>query len=228
MQINEIFSSIDGEGIRTGYPVTFIRSQFCSLNCKYCDTAYSLEPFDEYGNPQFTHLSIEEIVDECKRLGNKRITFTGGEPLIQKDARSLVSALTQLGYEVNIETNGNIPLDIITEEIADCPIDQDKVIITMDWKSPSSGMREKMLADNLKHLTKKDVLKFVVGSKEDLDDMKNLLDQNNLDCHIFVSPIFGDIEPEDIVSYILDNNLQQVRVQLQLHKIIWDPAKRGV
>ena len=162
MQINEIFSSIDGEGIRTGYPVTFIRSQFCSLNCKYCDTAYSLEPFDEYGNPQFTYLGIDEIVDECKRLGNKRITFTGGEPLIQKDARSLVSALTQLGYEVNIETNGNIPLDVITEEIADCPIDQDKVIITMDWKSPSSCMREKMLLDNLKHLTKKDVLKFVV------------------------------------------------------------------
>jgi 7-carboxy-7-deazaguanine synthase len=193
-----------------------------------CDTAYSLSALDENGKPQYTHLSIEEIISECERLGNKRITFTGGEPLIQKDARSLVSELTKRGYEVNIETNGNVALNIITDEIDSCPIDQSKVILTMDWKSPSSGMREKMLLDNLKHLTKKDVLKFVVGSKEDLDDMKNLLDQNNLNCHIFVSPIFGDIEPEDIVSYILDNNLQQVRVQLQLHKIIWDPAKRGV
>ena len=85
-----------------------------------------------------------------------------------------------------------------------------------------------MVPDNLEYLKEKDVLKFVVGSKEDLDDMRLLLDSRSLNCHIFVSPVFGKINPEEIVDYILDNNLQQVRVQLQLHKIIWDPDKRGV
>ena len=98
MQINEIFSSIDGEGIRTGYPVTFIRSQFCSLKCTYCDTKYSLSPFDEEGRPQFTILTVDEIISECDRLGNKRITFTGGEPLIQSDAKELISRLTREDY----------------------------------------------------------------------------------------------------------------------------------
>lgn len=225
MQINEIFSSIDGEGIRTGYPVTFIRTQFCSLKCVYCDTAYSLEAYDSCGNKQYTDMTVTEILEECNKLGNKRITFTGGEPLIQKDAVELLEVLTANGYEVNIETNGNIPLADLVDIVT---IDSNKIIITMDWKSPSSGMRDKMLLDNLKCLHSKDVLKFVVGSKEDLDDMKHIIQTNDLKCSIFVSPIFGDIEPADIVSYVLENNLQNVRVQLQLHKIIWDPGKRGV
>ena len=225
MQINEIFSSIDGEGIRTGYPVTFIRTQFCSLKCKYCDTAYSLEAYDDCGNKQYTDMTIQEVVEKCNQLGNKRITFTGGEPLIQKDAIELLQVLTNNGYEVNIETNGNVSIENVVNDIT---IDSNKIIITMDWKSPSSGMRDRMLIDNLKLLKNKDVLKFVVGSIEDLDDMKNLLQTNEINCNIFVSPIFGDIEPSNIVNYVLENNLQQVRVQLQLHKIIWHPATRGV
>lgn len=228
MQINEIFSSIDGEGIRTGYPVTFIRTQFCSLNCRYCDTNYSLEAYDSCGNKQYRDMAISEILDECYKLGNKRITFTGGEPLIQKDAVELISCLTNKGYEVNIETNGNVSLKHIVNSDSQFPIIPDKIIITMDWKSPSSGMRDRMLSYNFNYLTEKDVLKFVVGSLEDLEDMKNVLSIYKPKCHIFVSPIFGDIEPSKIVEYILENNLQNVRVQLQLHKIIWDSTKRGV
>lgn len=228
MQINEIFSSIDGEGIRTGYLVTFIRTQFCSLKCSYCDTAYSLEACDAQGNKQYTDMTVDEIVKKCKELGNKRITFTGGEPLIQKDAKELLSKLTLNDFEVNIETNGNIPLKPFKKFDIDMPIAQCNIIMTMDWKSPSSGMREKMLEENLYSLGFRDVLKFVVGSKEDLDDMKNLVQNHRLNCEIFVSPVFGKIEPAEIVEYIKENNLQNVRMQLQLHKIIWDPAKRGV
>lgn len=228
MQINEIFSSIDGEGIRTGYLVTFIRTQFCSLNCSYCDTAYSLQPYDSDGNKQYCDMTVDEIVEKCKELGNRRITFTGGEPLIQKDAKELISKLTLNDFEVNIETNGNINLKHITKFDINMPIARNNMIITMDWKSPSSGMRDKMLESNLGCLSFNDVLKFVVGSKEDLDDMKLVLQNHHIRGHVFVSPVFGEIELPEIVDYIKDNNLQNVRMQLQLHKIIWEPSMRGV
>lgn len=229
MQINEIFSSIDGEGIRTGYLVTFIRSQHCTLKCTYCDTLYSLEPLDSNGNKQYTDMTVEEIVAKCKELGNNRITFTGGEPLMQKDAKELLSKLTLAGFEVNVETNGNIPIRDYRTIDLDLPIAQNRLIMTMDWKSPSSGMRDKMVVDNLYCLSNSDVLKFVVGSKEDLDDMKNTLEQYKIRCNnIFVSPIFGQIEPKDIVEYLKENNMQNVRMQLQLHKFIWPVEMRGV
>ena len=229
MQINEIFSSIDGEGIRTGYLVTFIRSQHCSLNCTYCDTLYSLKPTDEAGNKLYKDMSVDEILEVCKKHGNSRITFTGGEPLIQKDAKELLSKLTLAGYEVNVETNGNIPLREFRTMDIDMPIAQNRLIMTMDWKSPSSGMRNKMVEDNLYCLNASDVLKFVVGSKEDLDDMKDTLNKHKIRCNnIFVSPIFGQIEPKDIVEYLKENNMQNVRMQLQLHKFIWPVEMRGV
>ena len=225
MQINEIFSSIDGEGIRTGYLVTFIRTQFCSLSCIFCDTSYSLTPKDENGNLQYKNMTVDEIITQVEKLGNKRITFTGGEPLIQLDAEELVEKLTQKGYEVNIETNGAVDLKSI---VTNKKIDQSKVIYTMDWKSPYSGMRDKMVYTNLDLLKEKDVLKFVVGTLEDLEDMKTIVTRNNLKCSIFISPVFGKIEPVELVKYIQNNNLQNVRVQLQLHKLIWPVDMRGV
>lgn len=225
MQINEIFSSIDGEGIRTGFIVTFIRTQFCSLNCTYCDTSYSLTATDSQGNKQYTDMSVDEIIDKCNELGNRRITFTGGEPLIQKDALELVSKLTKQGFEVNIETNGNID---IAPYYNNPDIVSDNLIMTMDWKSPYSGMRHKMLDTNLAMLTTNDVLKFVVADYEDLQDMLTIITNNELKCHIFVSPVFGKIALPDIVEFIKQHNLQNVRMQLQLHKIIWEPEMRGV
>ena len=225
MQINEIFSSIDGEGIRTGHLVTFIRTQFCSLNCTYCDTSYSLTACDESGNKQYVDMTVDDIVDKCKQLGNKRITFTGGEPLIQKDALQLVSKLTTEGFEVNIETNGNID---ISSYYNNSDIVSNNLIMTMDWKSPYSGMRQRMLQSNLSLLTENDVLKFVVADSEDLQDMLAVVTSNDLKCHIFVSPVFGKIVLSDIVDFLKEHNLQNVRMQLQLHKIIWEPEMRGV
>lgn len=231
MQINEIFSSIDGEGIRTGYPVTFIRSQFCNLKCLYCDTKYSWEACDNEGNQQYTVMSVEEIVDKCFELKNKRITFTGGEPLIQKDAPELVAALLENGFEVNIETNGAVNLKDFELKLVDVLTDDEllnNLIYTLDYKTASSGMEDKMIMENIPFLVDGDVLKFVVGSKEELDRMKEIVEQCQPQAEVFVSPVFEKIEPKDLVEYVLENDLQQVRVQIQLHKIIWDPEKRGV
>lgn len=226
MQINEIFSSIDGEGIRTGYPVTFIRSQFCNLKCIYCDTMYSWDAKDANGCLQYKDMTIDEIVDKCKELKNRRITFTGGEPLIQKDAADLVNRLLDEDFEVNIETNGAVDLKEFDEKITSKNLYN--LIYTLDYKTASSGMEDKMILSNLEYIGADDVLKFVVGSKEELDKMKEIITSYNVEAEIFVSPVFEKIQPKELVEYILENNLQNVRVQLQLHKIIWNPEMRGV
>lgn len=225
MQINEIFSSIEGEGIRAGYLATFIRTQFCNLKCTYCDTKYSWDTKDDKGCLQYRDMTVGEIINKCKNLGNKRITFTGGEPLLQLDSKVLLLNLLKEGYEVNIETNGSININDYTY----IPnTDLSNLIITMDWKSPSSGAREEMLLSNLMYLRGHDVLKFVVGNKEDLDDMREVVNSLPRACNIFVSPVFGEIEPKDIVEYLKENNLQNIRMQLQLHKFIWPVEMRGV
>lgn len=225
MNINEIFSSIDGEGIRTGHLTTFIRSFGCNLLCSYCDTLYAVKPQNEEDKSKaFKAMTIKEIVSKCRELKNRRITFTGGEPLIQLDADELINSLTEANFEVNIETNGAVEL----ESHINNWINNDRIIITMDWKSPSSRMRDKMIESNLELLNNKDVLKFVVGSQEDLQDMLNIISTHELDCNIFVSPVFGNIEGKDIVKFMQKHDLQNVRVQIQLHKYFWPPEMRGV
>lgn len=213
MLVNEIFKSIEGEGIRMGYPVTFIRLYGCNLNCSYCDTRYSCEGQDG------TEMSVSEVIEKAKEAGVKRITLTGGEPLIHKNAEELVDGLVNEGFEVNIETNGSVDI---------YPYIKENVIITMDYKSISSGMADKMNHKNLKYLRNQDVLKFVVEDKKDLDDMKRIIETYSPSCSIFVSPVFGKIELPDMVDYIKDNELNECRIQVQLHKIIWEPTKRGV
>lgn len=221
MQINEIFNSIEGEGIRSGYLATFIRTQGCNLRCIYCDTKYS---WDE--NNGFVDMSINEIIDKCRELGNRRITLTGGEPLLQQDAVKLVEDLTKEGFEVNIETNGAVDLKPL---IKNDDIERHNLIITMDWKSPSSLMRDQMIWSNLLLLQQQDVLKFVVGSHEDLMDMvQTLLATENVSYSVFVSPIFGQIEGREIVEFMKQYHLEKVRLQLQLHKYVWPPEMRGV
>ena len=232
MLINEIFKSIDGEGIRTGYPVTFIRSYGCNLLCTYCDTLYAVDPQTEEDKENaFVTMTPDEILAKCKEFGLTKITFTGGEPLIQKDAPELVALLLDNDYEVNIETNGAVDLKEFNDKLVDVLANDEtlnNLIYTLDYKCPSSGMEDKMILDNIDYLNDIDVLKFVVGTQEDLDKMKQIVEQYTPECNIFVSPVFGQIEPKDIVQYILDNNLQNVRVQLQLHKLIWNVNQRGV
>jgi 7-carboxy-7-deazaguanine synthase len=214
LKVNEIFSSIEGEGIRTGQLVTFIRLYGCNLNCSYCDTRYSCE------NGDYKIMTVLDILAEVERLNISRVTLTGGEPLIHPFVGELINALIDEGYEVNIETNGSIDIYPYTLK--------EDIIITMDYKSISSGMADKMNHKNLKYLRNQDVLKFVVEDKKDLDDMKRIIETCSPSCSIFVSPVFGKIELPDMVDYIKDNELNECRIQVQLHKIIWEPTKRGV
>ena len=234
IQINEIFESIEGEGIRTGYIATFIRTQFCNLKCSYCDTKYSWEACDDSGEQQYVVMSIEEIIDKCFEFGNKKVTLTGGEPLIQKEAPELVAALLENGFEVNIETNGAVDLTDFESRMVDILSDDELVnnlIYTLDYKCPSSGEEEKMIMDNITFLVKGDCLKFVVGTQEDLQHMKSVVDQyvpNPITFEVYVSPVFGQITGAEIVQFMRDNRMTNVRAQVQLHKIYWDPETRGV
>ena len=211
MKVVEIFKSIDGEGIRVGYPVTFIRLAGCNLRCNYCDTKYS------YEDEKFTEMTPQEIYIKVYKLGGKRITLTGGEPLIHKDVKVLVDLLIQKGYEVNIETNGSVDITLFLDK---------HTIITMDYKCASSDMEDKMLLDNISKLRKQDVLKFVVSDDNDLDTVQRIY--QNTKATVYISPVFGRIEPKQIVEYMLEHNMENCRVQVQLHKIIWNPNERGV
>ena len=211
MKVVEIFKSIDGEGIRVGYPVTFIRLAGCNLRCNYCDTKYS------YENEKFTEMTPQEIYNRVYKLGGRRITLTGGEPLIHKDVKVLVDLLIQKGYEVNIETNGSVDITLFLDK---------HTIITMDYKCAGSGMEDKMLLDNISKLRKQDVLKFVVSDDNDLNTVQRIY--QNTKATVYISPVFGRIEPKQIVEYMLEHNMENCRVQVQLHKIIWNPEERGV
>lgn len=224
MKICELFLSIDGEGIRTGDTAVFIRKTKCNLCCSYCDSTYT------FTDDEAMDMSVDEIVSKCVEIGKgcKRVTFTGGEPLYcrtpeqEEETVNLITALTACGFEVNVETNGAISL------VKWLDVVRANGFFTMDWKSISSGMSKKMIESNLALLDENDVLKFVVGSTEDLDQMKQLLETHSVKAKCYVSPVFGKIQPVDLVNYVIDNELHNVRVQIQMHKYVWAPDKRGV
>lgn len=223
MRVVEIFKSIDGEGIRAGLPTTFIRLFGCNLHCSYCDTRYGCE-----GNDYIT-MSVREIVEECHRLEVESITITGGEPLIHEGIESLIEQLLFDGFWVNIETNGTIdPYKFVQKSLACKYLGDGNLFFTMDYKSPSSGMNDKMDLANFRSLKRYDVLKFVVGSYEDLDKAIGVLDELKTTANVYFSPVFGEIEPKTIVEYILQHKLYDCKVQLQMHKVIWPVDKRGV
>lgn len=208
-KVNEIFDSIEGEGKRAGELATFIRLSGCNLRCSYCDTAYAFS--------EGTKMTIPEIVS---KVHYHNVTLTGGEPLCQ-NIGYLLDALQS--HIVNIETNGSIPVQAFH--------DYSNVFFTIDYKCKSSGMTDKMYLRNFSKLRKRDVLKFVVGSREDLEEAVYIYHRQHVertDCKVYVSPVFGKIEPAEIVEFLKRNDLQKWRVQLQLHKFIWAPEKRGV
>lgn len=211
MNVIEIFSSIEGEGTRAGELCTFIRLAECNLRCSYCDTEYSFTGGKE--------MSVEEIMQVVDGYGNYNVTITGGEPLLQ-DLTELLNVMNK--YFVNIETNGSInPVPLYG--------DYTNVIFTVDYKCPSSKQEEFMNnGEALQDLEDCDVIKFVVGSLDDLNRMRQLIEENEFKAQVYVSPVFGKIEPKDIVDYMKTYNLQGVRLQLQIHKFIWPPDMKGV
>ncbi len=221
MKVVEIFNSIEGEGKRAGLPCTFIRLYGCNLKCSYCDSRYACEGGD------YTEMSIGEIVKQVKNFGCPNITLTGGEPLLHYETNELLrrladlTRLTGIHYQINVETNGSITPGLVTSAPHD-------IFYTMDYKTKASGMSEHMNLYAISTLNENDVLKFVVGSEEDMEQALELTHQMKVKAQIYLSPVFGQIEPVKLVEFVQKHELWNWKVQLQLHKFIWDPNERGV
>ena len=219
LQVVEKFVSINGEGRRCGQLATFIRFAGCNLNCGYCDTAWANDR-----KVAFDPMTAEEVYAYIKETQVTNVTLTGGEPLLQQDMGELLELLSQdPELYVEIETNGSVLLSKFSDL-------ENPPSFTMDYKLPSSGMERMMALENFDHLTEKDTVKFVSGSMEDLEKARELINKYKLTekTSIFISPVFGDIELESIVDFMKDNQMNGVNMQVQLHKIIWDPNERGV
>lgn len=210
MKVSEIFYSIEGEGIRAGIPCVFIRLYGCNLHCSYCDSQYACK------GDKFRVMSVQNIVDEVKTYGCPNVTITGGEPLIHPGIEKLIKALMNENYALNIETNGSVvpPLD--------------GPIYTVDFKTNASGMTDSMVEKAFTVLDERDVIKFVVGSTGDLEQALSFIEGHNIKANIFVSPVFDKIDLEVIADWLKEHKLFNWRMQLQLHKYIWDPDQRGV
>ena len=218
----EKFISIDGEGPTSGELATFIRFQGCNLRCSYCDTKYS---WDEESINNVEILSAEEIYDYIKSTKVKNVTLTGGEPLIQKNISSLLELLNNdKDLVVHIETNGSVNIKEFKDKYKN-------IIFILDYKSPSSNMMKQMDKENFDLIDKKDMYKFVIGSKEDINKALEIIKLYKLQnkCLVYFSPVFdSSLTMEEIVDFMKENNLNNVRLQVQLHKIIWDKEVRGV
>lgn len=217
LKINEIFYSIQGESSHAGKPCVFVRLTYCNLRCSYCDTEYAF-----YDGKDMT---IDEIVTEVTRYQCKTVEITGGEPLIQKTVHHLMTRLCNEGFSVLIETGGSLDISQIDP----------RVIRIMDLKCPSSNMVHKNLYENIPYLRPDDEIKFVIGTREDYDWTLEQIRKYGIHQKVNVilfSPVFGVIEPVQIVDWMLEDHIQNeipnIRFQIQMHKVIWSPETKGV
>lgn len=217
LRITEIFHSIQGESTWAGSPCTFVRLTGCPLRCVWCDTAYSFEGGEKK--------SLQEIHQEVDRFGCPVVEITGGEPLIHPNAVLLTQELLDRDYTVLVETSGSVdvsPLDTRAHKI-------------MDLKCPGSGEEGKNLWSNLAHLTSRDEVKFVLKDRDDYEWARAAIRNRGLDMRLaqgelkalLFSPVWGDLDLRKLAEWILEDALP-VRLQIQLHKLIWDPKTRGV
>ncbi len=213
--VAEKFLSINGEGARAGELAVFVRLRGCNLHCGYCDTMWA-----NTQSAAAVMMTENEICDFAD--GTANVTITGGEPMLH-DLAPLCKALIKKGHNVEIETNGSVSI----EELASKPY---RPSFTLDYKLPSSGMEAKMCLDNYAYINENDTVKFVAGSRDDLGRALEIIERYALvgKCKVYLSPVFGSITAAEIVEFMKDHSLNGVRVQLQLHKYIWEPEKRGV
>jgi 7-carboxy-7-deazaguanine synthase len=211
MKINEIFKSIQGESSFAGIPTVFVRLTGCNLRCQWCDTKYS---YDEG-----VDLTVDEVIGRVNAFGLQFVQITGGEPLLQEDVYELMDRLLNMDYNVSLETNGSINLSSVHK----------RVVKIIDIKCPSSSESDRMDFGNISYLTKSDEIKFVIKDRDDYNWAKEIIDRYNLikRCNILISPVYGEIEPRQLAEWILEDNLN-VRLQIQLHKLLWHPEMRGV
>jgi len=211
MKINEIFYSIQGESTSAGLPCVFIRLTACDLRCTYCDTEYAFFEGKE--------MSVPEIVRAIEPYPTRLVLVTGGEPLLQPSVHDLFRELLDRGYTVCLETGGHRSLKDVDRRVR-------KI---MDLKCPSSGMCERNDYENIRHLTGADEIKFVVGDRADFDWACAIIRRYDLPSRVgtvLFSPVYNKLPYSDLARWVLDSGLP-VRLQLQLHKIIWPDIRRG-
>ena len=212
LRVNEIFYSVQGESSRAGERCVFVRMTGCGLRCNYCDTEYAFYEGEDK--------SVEEIVEQVERYGCKLVELTGGEPLEQEGVYILIAELLARGYDLMIETGGHIDISRVDKRV--------KRIV--DLKTPSSGMVKRNLYSNMMGLTKRDEVKFVIGSREDYDWSKAQIEKYDIANKagtVLFSPVHGMLNESELAAWILEDRLP-VRFQVQLHKIIWPEVTRGV
>lgn len=213
--ISEIYKSIQGEGTKSGLLCTFIRMQGCNIRCSWCDTPYALEL-----KKQERLMTGEEIIAKIAGLECNYLLFTGGEPLAQPGIIPLMDYLCDLNYSVAIETSGTLDVSKLDK----------RIIKILDLKCPGSGMEKFNLYDNINFLNLNDEVKFVINDELDyqwsIKKIENLNLTHKVNTILF-SPVFGHLDPRSLAEWIIRDNLP-VRLQLQMHKYIWDPSLRGV
>lgn len=211
LKINEIFFSIQGETTRVGLPTVFIRTSGCHLRCTYCDTTYA------YNSGEM--MSLDDIIKVVENYSTRFVCLTGGEPLLQKESYALMTRLCDLGYELSLETSGDISCKDVDSRV--------KKII--DVKTPDSGEPDAFCRDNLEFLDVNTEFKFVICSENDFDWAESFV-KNNLSSGtstILYSPSYGKIDARWLAEKILKEK-SVARLQLQLHKYIWSSDTRGV
>jgi 7-carboxy-7-deazaguanine synthase len=222
----EVFQTVEGEGTKAGYPTTFVRVFNCNLRCKWCDTPYSYAP----ARPEY-FATVSEIIQQVKKYRNRHVCLTGGEPLMHgRKSLLLLEALAQIDEveDVHIETNGAIHLGPYDEwRRRNGKIGQ-KVRFILDYKLPASGENDKMIEENFALLRETDEVKFVIADEEDFQLAASVVKEKVRKGVPLFSPVWETMKPNRLVDLILEHQLANVKLNLQIHKIIWDPDARGV
>ncbi|MFN2512575.1 MAG: radical SAM protein [Pyrinomonadaceae bacterium] len=213
LRVTEIFHSIQGESTHAGRPCSFVRLTGCPMRCKWCDSEYTFTGGD--------HLSIDEVLAQVRAMGCNLVEVTGGEPLAQPQAFTLIDKLCEEGYEVLVETGGYVSTE---------PVDP-RAILILDVKCPGSGEDARNHWPNLEVLRPdKDEVKFVIANRTDWDFAREIIERFDLEKRakaVLISPIWNDVDLQEVAGWITGSGLN-VRLQLQMHKYIWGPEVRGV
>lgn len=204
LRLTEVFLSLQGETSRAGLPTVFVRLTGCPLRCRWCDTPYSFQGGET--------VTLTDLLAQIAAFGVPTVCVTGGEPLAQKNCPVLLTALCDAGYSVSLETSGALDVS---------PVDP-RVSRIVDIKAPESGEAARNRWENLAHLTPNDEIKFVLANRADYDWAREVIRAQNLTriCPVLVSPVQGELQPAQLADWVLADRLP-VRMQLQLHKILW-------
>ncbi|MHB8252488.1 MAG: 7-carboxy-7-deazaguanine synthase QueE [Acidiferrobacter sp.] len=208
LRVTEIFYSLQGEAHTVGWPTVFVRLTGCPLRCRYCDTAYAFHGGERH--------SLEAITEEVGTYTPRFVTVTGGEPLAQPAVRVLLTRLCDRGYDVSLETSGALSTEGVDQRVS----------IVLDIKTPGSGEMGRNLYGNLERLGPRDQVKFVITNGEDYAWARDVVGQYGLTdkCEVLFSPVYGELSAQSLADWILRDRLM-VRLQVQLHKILWGDAR---